>query len=94
MIPEIRNHSYHQQIKDLISSALYKEDCKDNKSKCSNTWIARLQPVQKGSSIMPLMTEQETMEQNLWQNISIHQLPNTFTQIKWQQPGMPYQMKL
>ena len=43
---------------------------------------------------MSLMTEQETMEQNLSQNISIHKLPNTFTQLKQQQPGMPYQVKL
>ena len=30
MIPEIRNHSYHSESRNLISSALYKEDCEDN----------------------------------------------------------------
>ena len=39
-------------------------------------------PVQEGSSIMALLTEQETMEENLLKNISIHQLPNNFTQLK------------
>ena len=53
-----------------------------------------LLPVQEGSSIMTLMTEQEAMEQNISENISKHQLPNTFTQLKWLQHGMPYQVKL
>ena len=30
MIPEIRNHIYHQRIQDLDLIALYKEDCEDN----------------------------------------------------------------
>ena len=38
--------------------------------------------MQEGSSIMTLMTKQETMEQNVLWNISIHQLHKTFTQLK------------
>ena len=39
-------------------------------------------PAQEGSSIMTLKAEQETTEQNVLQNIPVHQLPNTFTQLK------------
>ena len=53
------------ESRTLISSVLYREDCKDSQLKCFNTWIDWLQPVQEGSSIMTLMIEQETMEQNL-----------------------------
>ena len=44
--------------------------------------LTQLLPVQEGSSIMTLMTKQETMEKNSLYNISIHQLPNTLTQLK------------
>ena len=81
------------EYRNLISSASYKEDCEDNWLKCLNTWIDSLLPVQEGSSITTLMTEQETMEQNSWL-YSIHQLRITFTQLKQLQPGMPYQVKL
>ena len=81
MIPEIRNHSYHQQIKDHnLISLVQKEDCEDKWLKCFNTWIDSQLPVQYGSSIMTLLTEQETMEKNLLYNIKItttwNALPN------------------
>ena len=38
--------------------------------------------MQEGSLIMTLMTEKETMHQNLLLNILIDQLPITFTQLK------------
>ena len=83
MIPEIRNNSYHQRIQELDLISLVQWRLRGQLIEVFlNTWIDSLLPVQEGSSIMTLMTEQETMEQNLLYNISIHQLHNTFTQLK------------
>ena len=65
MIPEIRNHSYHQRIQDLDLISFVERRLLGQLIEVLNTWIDSLLPVQEGSAIMTLMTEQERMEQNL-----------------------------
>ena len=50
----------------LISSALHKVDCDDNQLKWLYTCMDSPLPVQEGFSVMTLMIEQETMDQNLF----------------------------
>ena len=65
MIPEISNHSYHQRIQDLDLISLVQRRLLLQLIEVFKYLNEFILPVQEGSSIMTLMTEQETMEQNL-----------------------------
>ena len=83
MIPETQNHSYHHLIQDLDLIRIVQRRLGGQLIevlKYLNEFTTA--SADEGSSIMTLMTEQEIMEQNLLQNISMHQLLNTFTQLK------------
>ena len=55
MIPEIRNHSYHERIHDLHLISLVQRRLRGQRIQVLNAWIDSLQPVQEGSSSMTLM---------------------------------------
>ena len=62
MIPEIKNHSYHQRIQDLDLISLVQRRLR---GQLIEVFKYLNEFTTEGSSIMTLMTEQETMEQNL-----------------------------
>ena len=64
-IPDIRNHSYHQRIQDPDLISLVQRRLRGQLIKVFKYMNNLLLPVQDGSSILTLMTEQETMEPNL-----------------------------
>ena len=65
MILEIRNHSYHQRIQDLDLISLVRRRLLGQLIEVFKYMNEFTTAVQEGSSIMTLMSEQETMEQNL-----------------------------
>ena len=48
MIPEIRNHSYHQRIQELDLISLVQRNCEDKELKCLNTRIYSLHASARG----------------------------------------------
>ena len=71
MIPEIRNHSYHQRIQDLCLISLGQRRLQGQLIELFKYLYGFTTAVQEGFLITTLMTEQLTMEQNLLKNISI-----------------------
>ena len=65
MIPEIRNHSYHQLIQDLDLISHVHRRLRGKLIEVFKYLNRFTTASARGSSIMTLMTEQETMEQNL-----------------------------
>ena len=65
MIPEIRNHSYHQRIQDLDLISLIQRRLREQLIEVFKHLNEFTTASARGSSIMTLMTAQETMEQNL-----------------------------
>ena len=65
MIPEIRNDSYHQRIQDLDLISLVQRRLLGQLIEVFKYLNEFTSASAEGSSIMTLMTEQETMEQNL-----------------------------
>ena len=66
MIPEITHHSYHQRIQDLDLISLVQRRLREQLIEVFK-YLNRftILPMQEGSSIMTLITEQETVVQNL-----------------------------
>ena len=82
MIHEIRNHSYHQRIQDLDLISLAQRRLRGQLIEVLKYLNRFTTASARGLFNYDLNDRIRKIEQNLLKNISIHQLHNTFKQLK------------